>query len=175
MSRAPASVFDLPEPMRAIAIAKFWERIVRREGCWGWNGSRMTRAGELSYSLLIVGRRDLRMLAHRAAWEITVGPIPDGQVACHRCDNPPCPNPHHLFLGAQADNLADMRAKGRGHVNTFPSGHAHPNAKLNEELVRAIRMRRDDGAALALIGAEFGLDPSTVHDIVRRRTWKHVA
>lgn len=174
MSR-PASIFDLPEEDRAVAIAKFWERAIQDDGCWGWRGSSARRLGEPSYSLLVVGRRGLRMLAHRAAWEITNGPIPDGQVACHRCDNPPCPNPSHLFLGAQADNLADMRAKGRGYFNSFPFGSGHPKAKVNAELVRAIRQRRQDGAALALIGVEFGLNASTVHDIVRRRTWRHVA
>ncbi len=143
--------------------------------CWIWTGSRLSRSGSPSCGVASLGRRGHRMLAHRFAWEITRGAIPDGLVVCHACDNPPCVRPSHLFLGTQAENLKDMRAKGRGHRNPFRSGTAHHGAKLDAERVRAIRTRRAEGLSFAKLGAEFGLHPSTVHDIVHRKTWREVA
>lgn len=81
------------------------------EGCWLWLGAKNANG----YGVLHVGGRAGRaFLAHRLTWEAHKGPIPDGQFALHHCDNPPCVNPAHLFLGSQADNCADMKAKGRG-------------------------------------------------------------
>ena len=88
--------------------ARFWERVERTETCWPWTAA-VNSAG---YGM--VGRDGGLFLAHRIAFELTNGPIPDGLVVCHRCDTPRCCRPDHLFLGTQGDNLADMWAKGRG-------------------------------------------------------------
>lgn len=75
-------------------------------GCWEWSGLRSARGyGRFGHD----SRR-----AHRIAWELTFGPVPDGLLVCHTCDNPPCIRPEHLFLGTDADNARDMVAKGRG-------------------------------------------------------------
>lgn len=76
-------------------------------GCWEWNGPRMT----LDYGR--VGRGGARVLAHRLAYETWVGPIPEGLVVRHRCDNPPCINPNHLEIGTQKDNVHDMHSRNR--------------------------------------------------------------
>lgn len=78
--------------------------------CWEWQGPR-SREG---YGNTYENGRNIR--AHRWAWERFVGPIPEGILVCHSCDNPPCVNPFHLFLGTHMDNMRDMVAKGRQHI-----------------------------------------------------------
>jgi hypothetical protein len=166
-------------------IVRFWARVDKNGPvpahapehgpCWTWLGSRAKRAdGTLSYGTAPTGKRGRSILAHRFAY-LAEHPDEDPPAVCHRCDNVACVRPSHLFAGTQAENLEDMRAKGRGHVNTFPDGVAHPMAKLDPDRVRALRVRRAAGVSLAKVGEEFGLHASTVHDIVQRRTWGHVA
>lgn len=114
-------------------------------------------------------------MAHKFSYELAHGLVPAGKVVRHRCDNPKCVRPDHLLVGTQADNLADMRERGRAYFNKFQRGQQHPKAKLDASKVQRIRARRHEGLSLAAIGAEFDLHPSTVHDIVQGRTWTHVA
>lgn len=77
-------------------------------GCWLWTGV----AGGMRYGRMNIDKRAVP--AHRAAWQLLIGPIPDGKIVCHRCDNTWCVNPQHLFLGTHRDNTQDMLKKGRG-------------------------------------------------------------
>lgn len=100
--------YESPEAYRAAQAPRFWLRVDRSGDCWRWTGThKATGYGRLSWG----GRRAAP--AHRVAWELTHGVIPDGVHVLHRCDNPTCVNPAHLFLGTHADNMSDRREKGR--------------------------------------------------------------
>lgn len=87
--------------------SRFWSKVQKTDDCWLWRATRFPKGyGQIK----IKGRR---RLAHRVAWELTNGPIPDGLQVCHHCDNPPCVRPDHLFLGTQSDNIQDAVSKGR--------------------------------------------------------------
>ena len=104
--------------------------------------------------------------AHRKAFEAFNGPIPGGMHVLHRCDNPSCVNPGHLFLGTNDDNVRDKLAKGR-----LPRGEARMNAKLTEEAVRAIRASSEGKKVLA---RRFGVCPTVILGVRRGERWPHV-
>lgn len=90
--------------------ARFWSFVVQHERCWEWTGARTA----YGYGILGRGtREDGLIYAHRVSWELHNGSLPDGLCVLHTCDNPPCTNPNHLWLGTKGDNNRDMVAKGR--------------------------------------------------------------
>jgi hypothetical protein len=105
---------------------RFWEKVAKSDGCWLWIGGRTSRG----YGMFTARHRRQRG-AHRYAWEMVNGPIPDGMVICHRCDNPPCVRVDHLFLGTQKDNIHDMMAKHRG--ATRGGGYTSPRLMVGGE------------------------------------------
>lgn len=156
---------------------RFWAKVDRRgdEDCWPWTGALDSRG---RYGQFMTGGRltRRRWQAHRFALALTNGVEPPADlVACHSCDNPPCVNPAHLFLATQADNLADMWRKGRGHDGTNAErGEKRHNAKLDPAKVRAIREKRSQGSTLASLADEYGVHWTTVRSVVLRQQWKHV-
>lgn len=157
---------------------RFWSWVDCGEnGCWEWQG----RRDEKGYGRTSIGGRKNRG-AHRVAWELTYGPT-DLHVL-HRCDNPPCCNPAHLFLGTNRDNAIDRHRKGRS-KNVFAADSTHPAriragelhwcAKLSTADVQAIRTLHANGHSQAELGARFNVHPSTISRIVRRAWRKEVA
>lgn len=141
--------------------------------CWIWTRLRYQRANRLpSYGHFVIGKT--HVLAHRFAWATKHPGTKLPRAVRHHCDNVACVRPSHLEGGTQRENMADMRAKGRAWFNRFPSGTAHHNAKINAEIAAQIRAMRSQTPrpSLAKLGVLFGLDPSTVHDIVRGKTWR---
>lgn len=149
---------------------RFWRGVDKSGGpdsCWTWMGAKSGKG----YGIIRVDKHNIP--THRVSWEIHNGPIPDGKKCLHRCDNPPCCNVAHLFLGSQADNMSDMMAKGR-HGYTGSPGESHPGVKLTEEKVREIRKRYANGEIQKEIAKEYNVSRSTITAIVTRRIWKHV-
>lgn len=130
--------------------------------CWEWVGGHNG-----GYGALRVGGQIKR--AHRLSWELANGPIPADMCICHHCDNRGCVNQRHLFKGTNAENMADMIAKGRSR-----RGELHPKAKLVPFTVRLIRRLHDRGLSHALLGGVFGVAEPTVQHVCQRINWKHV-
>lgn len=119
------------------------------------------------YGQININKRNRQ--AHRMAYEIAKGEIPAGLCVCHKCDNPPCVNPDHLFLGTNADNMRDKTLKGRQR-----RGEDVPTAKLTNKTVLLIRKARRDGGKVIDIGLQFGVNAACVSSIANGRKWAHV-
>lgn len=119
-------------------------------GCWNWIG--MRKNGKRPYGRTYVGSRTdgtrKVVSAHRHSYEVFNGPIGDLHV-CHRCDNPPCVNPDHLFLGTAKDNADDRDRKGRNSPAPVYRGASGTNAKLTDAQVAEIRASTESSAAIA--------------------------
>lgn len=151
---------------KRIPSQRFWPKVDTSSGpdlCWPWMG----KSDPNGYGYFEAeGYRG----AHRVSYFLAYGAIPDGMFVCHRCDNPPCVNPGHLFLGTQADNMSDMWRKGRG-ASPF---HARPLAKLTEEDVREIRRVVRSGVPQSEMAAKYGVSRPTISNLIARKTWAHV-
>lgn len=120
------------------------------------------------YGLLSIGRRNFR--AHRLAYEAARGPIPDGMLVRHKCDNPPCINPDHLEVGYEVDNSRDKVERGRS-----LRGSANPGARLNEEQVREIRSQLADGVPSVALARNYEVGQTTISRIKLGTHWRNVA
>lgn len=138
-------------------------------GCWLWSNA----PGAGGYGTVRYDGRDQK--AHRVSWALHRGYMPPRDIkVCHRCDTPPCVNPDHLWLGTQADNVADMMAKGR-HRAVGCVGSENPMSALTEDDVWAIRgLIRQTNIPQAKIGKMFGVSQMTISRISTYATWPHV-
>lgn len=170
---------------------RFWAK-VQRDGatpghtpglspCWVWLGGR-TRLGYGRFAY-----KGQKIGAHRAAWLMLVGPIPaDKPCVLHHCDNPPCVNPDHLWVGTNDDNIRDMVAKGRQraprgddngqrlHPDRVARGERAGPAKLTADGVREVRRRRANGELQRVIARDLGVTQTVISLIDRGLTWNHV-
>ncbi|CAB4192227.1 HNH nuclease [uncultured Caudovirales phage] len=151
-------------------VERFWSYVDKRgpDECWNW-----TRYvdkhdyGQFGWP----GTSHMR-LTHRIAWQLTTGVDAAELCVCHRCDNPKCCNPLHLFIGTHADNMSDKTAKGRE-----ARGEQSNHSDLVEQNVRDIRSRyvyRSSRFGLNALSREYGVSKQTIWDIVKRCTWTHL-
>jgi hypothetical protein len=163
--RGPSST-PLPE--------RFWSKVDKRPDssqCWLWTGY-IDAGGRGRFNTGSTGGKPGKIRsAHRIAYELTYGPIEKGMEVCHHCDNPPCCNPAHLFLGTHMENMIDRDTKGRN-INYI--GTQHGMSKLTEDSVREMRYLRAQGATFQAIARRFGVSKSVAHQAITGVTWKHV-
>jgi hypothetical protein len=145
---------------------RFYDKVMPEPntGCWFWTGA----TKEFGYGVIGLGRRkDGTAKAHRVSWELHRGPLNAGDCVLHRCDQPLCVNPNHLYCGTLSDNMKDCVRKGR---NFLPNnrGTNAKWAKLDEQKVSEIRSRKETGAEYA---RRFGVSKSAVYEIWRGKNW----
>lgn len=140
-----------------------------KSGCWNWPQSVNKQTGYGQFHAEIDASRN--QTAHRVSYLINKGAVPLGSDVMHSCDNRRCFNPDHLSAGSRADNLADMRNKGRANFGVRPSLEDHANSKLTVEAVLAIRSSQESDVALA---ERYGVSKSAVHMARRGITWKDI-
>jgi len=178
-------------PLSKQDILRFWEKVRIRgvDECWPWTAARdQCGYGQFGLGSRSDGSND-SFPANRVAWTIACGPVPVGLCVLHHCDNPPCQNPRHLWLGTRADNTFDMDRKGRRGYQTGNWGdkngaHTHPEcvlrgeqcpwSKMNARQVRKIRRRYAvGGISMRSLAGEHGVSISAIHKIVHYTIWAH--
>lgn len=148
----------------------FWSSLSSSDpnDCWEWQKA---RNGDGYGSVFLFGRP---IKTHRLAWELAYGPIPEhesyhGMCVCHHCDNPPCCNPAHLFLGTHRENALDRRSKGRDQYQkrNWANGERQGAAKLTDADVAQMRLLRDAGWRVKELAEHFSVSRGHVSVVVR--------
>lgn len=148
---------------------RFWKyvAIIPFHECWEWIGTKTS-----GYGYFGTGQRCSKVgLAHRFSYELHYGPFDKSLDVCHKCDNPGCVRPEHLFLGTHQDNMADKIKKGRA---IYINGERCHSAKLDEKKVFDIRDLRKNGMLVKDIAKRFNVTSSAICSVVKRKTWKHI-
>lgn len=159
-------------------LARFWSK-VNKDGniplhcpelgnCWEWrNGMTRKRYGHFAAG----GRKGKQFQSHHVSWELAFGDVPNGLWVLHKCDNPCCVRPDHLFLGTQKDNMKDMHQKKRRISPDF-SGENNPRHKLTKIQVDEIRQRYENGETnKSVLGREYGVHNTQISRIIRKKLW----
>ncbi len=149
---------------------RFWNHIDRRgsDECWLWIKSKSR------YGYGRIGKGNVLFLAHRVAYQLCIGPIPDNLFICHRCSNPACCNPAHLYAGTPKDNHIDSVLAGTAKSPPHLLGEKNPNSKFTEQQIIEIRRLYASEFSVPYIAKLYRVRRSTIRRIVRRLAWKHI-
>jgi len=135
----------------------FWEQVESADGCWEWRGARQPNG----YGRLCIGGK--KLLAHRLSYELNIGPVPDGLLVLHTCDNKPCVRPDHLYAGTRQDNARDVFER---------ASFNHPTDKLSFELADELRrVAREEGSSQDALARQFGVSRSQVGKVLQGIHW----
>jgi hypothetical protein len=164
---------EIREILYAKLPLRFWVKADLTETCWIWTATRKRK--ELGRSYGAFSWQGKSQSVHRLIWKLLYGEIPPKMVICHKCDNPPCFNPSHLFLGTTADNAADCNRKGR-HSWGIPKlrGEQVHNAKFTDEQVREIKIELANGGKIREIARRFHVYNQTIEKIKNGTRWGHI-
>jgi hypothetical protein len=150
-----------------LAIARFWDKVEKTDGCWFWRPSKTAR----DYGGVTFLGKDKH--AHVISYELVNGPVPKGLVVMHDCDNPSCVNPAHLKAGTLAENLQDAWKRG---LTTPQRGERNGMAKLSWATVREIRRRyKDNKPSMYALATEYGVSQSTIIRVIHGEAWNETA
>lgn len=141
-------------------VARFWSRVRKSPECWIWGGLKVNGYGVYS-----------DQLAHRLAWTLTKGTIPEGMIVRHSCGVADCVKPKHLYLSTQADKMRDIRSNGRLRI---AEGERHGRAKLTAEKVRQIRKLRGQGVSVRELTNKYKVSATVIYKVINGSGWKSV-
>lgn len=156
---------DDPKQQFECVKRSYEKHVIKQKGCWGWSAS-FDKDG---YGQMSSARRYGVCKAHRASWLIHRGEIPKGISVLHKCDNKPCTNPDHLFLGTTLENSRDLVYKDKQ-----LKGSKNGIAKLNENEVKEIKIALQNGVTGTYLGKKYGVTKTTIWKIKHQKNWKHV-
>jgi hypothetical protein len=157
---------------RTSFLNRFWTKVDQSGGidaCWNW-----TASGAAGYGRLKDRDGKGLVLAHRVAYEETYGPVPEGLVIMHSCDNPLCVNPNHLYAGTQSENMQDCASKGRIFIKD-QLGEKNSLARLTADKAREIRARwEQEDITMQDLADSYQVSRGAINNVVHNHTWKHV-
>jgi hypothetical protein len=158
--------------MKKTLEERFWPKVQKTDTCWLWTGGNLSDGYGRIYTYFR-DKKPVLELAHRVAWQLTNGPIPEGIDVLHRCDNPSCVRPDHLFLGTLLDNAVDRENKGRGGGKKI-QGENHYKVELSQKDVRSIVDLLASGNGVREISRQFGINSGTITCIKNGRSWRGI-
>lgn len=157
---------DLPQ--KPTMLERLMRRVEKTEACWLWVGGGISgKRPRGSFST------PWTTTPSRASWILHNGPVPAGLYVCHRCDNPLCVRPSHLFLGTAKENTQDMLQKGR-HRASCHAGEPNPNASLAAQQVIDIRRASAQGAETKTLARKYGVSVTAIQRIINGSAWRHL-
>ena len=174
------AIISFQLPASPPVVKNFWAKVdrSRNDGCWLWSGCR----NPSGYGRVRI--QDHVWYTHRIAVIFSGTMIPEDRMVLHRCDNPPCCNPDHLFLGTRLENMADCKKKerfargeksgARKHPECVPRGESNGRSVMTARIVLEIRTLRREGVHYRQIAMKFGMSVYAIYAAVNRVTWKHV-